>query len=58
MTGIQKMPVSCPYTDKDCPKIEEIREDTKIMESRINNLERLLYVIIGMIAINSGLILW
>lgn len=50
--------VTCPYNDKNCPKLEEIKADVKENESRLNKLEGLLYVIIGMIAINSGLILW
>lgn len=50
--------VNCPYNDKECPKLEEIKTDVKTNEQRLNNMERLLYIIIGMIAINSGLILW
>lgn len=48
----------CPYNDKDCPKLEEIKADVKENELKINRLENLLYIIIGMIAINSGLIIW
>ena len=50
--------VSCPYNDKNCPKLEEVNERALNYEKRLANIERVLYIIIGMITINSGLILW
>lgn len=59
MAPIEKsIGVSCPYNDKDCPKLEHINEHVINNEKRLANIERVLYIIIGMIAINSGLILW
>ena len=57
-TKVNSLAVMCPYNDKECPKLEEIKVDVKENEVKINRLENLLYIIIGMIAINSGLILW
>lgn len=57
-TKVNPLAVMCPYSDKDCPKLEEIKADVKTNENRLNKVESLLYIIIGMIAINSGLILW
>lgn len=49
---------SCPYGDKDCPKIHDLEERDKGQDSRIQNIERILYVIVGMIAVNWGISLW
>lgn len=49
---------SCPYGDKECPKIEELKKDDVQQDSRLANLERILYIIVGMIAINWGIALW
>ena len=48
----------CPYADKECPKLEIVSDVVNDNQKRLLNIERVLYVIIGMIAINSGLILW
>lgn len=48
----------CPYSDKDCPKIEDIKASDRSQDRRIANIERILYVIVGMIAINWGISLW
>nr|DAR01792.1 MAG TPA: hypothetical protein [Caudoviricetes sp.] len=59
MAPIEKtIGVSCPYNDKECPKLEIVNEHVVNNEKRLANIERVLYVIIGMLAINSGLILW
>ena len=52
-------PVSvCPYEDKHCPKISDIAEDVESNETRLCKIERMLYILVGMIAINSGLLIW
>ncbi len=50
--------VMCPYADKDCPKLESVNEIVNNNQKRLLNIERVLYIIVGMIAINSGLIIW
>lgn len=50
--------VMCPYADKECPKLESVNDIVIKNQSRLLNIERVLYIIIGMIAINSGLIIW
>ena len=48
----------CPYKDKDCPKIIDIGKLVEDNQKRLSNVEKLLYLIMGMIAINYGVTLW
>lgn len=48
----------CPYKDKDCPKIIDIGKLVEDNQRRLSNVEKLLYLIMGMIAINYGVTLW
>ena len=48
----------CPYKDKDCPKIIDIGRLVEDNQRRLSNVEKLLYLIMGMIAINYGVTLW
>lgn len=50
--------ISCPYQDKDCPKIAELKDSDKGQDDRIETIQRILYIIVGMIAINWGFALW
>lgn len=50
--------ISCPYQDKDCPKVSELREQDKGQDDRIANIQRILYIIVGMVAVNWGFSLW
>ena len=50
--------ITCPYQDKDCPKVAELRDSDKGQDSRILRIERAVYVIMGMIAIEWGIQLW
>lgn len=59
MAPIEKsVGVMCPYADKDCPKLESVVSNVDANAKRLSNIERLVYIAIGMIAVNSGLILW
>lgn len=59
MTPMTKVSgVMCPYGDKECPKLEDVNEIVNKNQARLLNIERVLYIIVGMLAINSGLILW
>lgn len=48
----------CPYKDKDCPKVLDVGKIVEDNQRRLSNVEKLLYVIVGMIAINWGVTLW
>ena len=48
----------CPYKDKDCPKSIDIGKVVEDNQRRLSNVEKVLYVIMGMIAINYGVTLW
>lgn len=48
----------CPYKDKDCPKIIDIGKLVEDNQRRLSNVEKLLYIVVGMIAINWGMALW
>jgi len=44
----------CPYNDKECPKLEDVRDVVADNASRLANVEKLLYLIIGIITIELG----
>ena len=45
----------CPYNDKSCPKVEDIAEQLDKIHSRLSNVERLIYIIVGLIAVEMGI---
>ena len=49
---------TCPYQDKDCPKVKELEDRDRGQDARIRNIERILYIIMGMVAVNWGFSLW
>lgn len=48
----------CPYQDKECPKIIDVGKAVEDNQRRLANVEKLLYIVVGMIAINWGMALW
>lgn len=48
----------CPYEDKQCPKINELEKDIKFLRKTVFDNQKILYIIIGMIAIEWGVRLW
>lgn len=48
----------CPYLDKDCPKIVKIEKMAELNNRDIKTLFKYVYIIMGMLALNTGLILW
>ena len=48
----------CPYQDKECPKIIDVGKLVEDNQRRLSNVEKLLYLIVGMIAVNWGVTLW
>lgn len=48
----------CPYQDKECPKIIDVGKTVEANQKRLANVEKLLYIVVGMIAINWGMALW
>jgi len=47
----------CPYLDKQCPKVAHTDDQVTLNAKRLAKVERLLYVIIGMLAIEYGFVL-
>lgn len=54
MTASDKV---CPYLDKPCPKVDEIDKQVTLNAKKLASVERLLYIIVGMIAIEYGFVL-
>lgn len=49
---------SCPYGDKPCPKMMEQEEEIKELRTDLKTMQRYLYMIMGMVAVNWGFTLW
>jgi len=49
---------SCPYQDKPCPKIEDKEEELKELRIEMRTMQRYLYILMGMVAVNWGFTLW
>ena len=47
----------CPYQDRDCPKVSDLERTVMNNADRLANVERLLYIVIGMIAIEMGVMI-
>lgn len=47
----------CPYQDRQCPKVSDLDRTVEENSARLANVERLLYVIIGMITIEFGVMI-
>jgi len=48
---------SCPYGDKDCPKVVALRERIVPIEVSLNILLKLVYVMAGIMMIQFGVTL-
>lgn len=49
---------SCPYLDKECPKLEDVRTLAETNQSQLTNVLKILYCIMGMICIEWGVSIW
>lgn len=49
--------IVCPYEDRDCPKVSDLEKTVEDNSTRLANVERLLYIIIGMLAVEFGVML-
>lgn len=47
----------CPYQDRDCPKVSDLERTVMNNAGRLANVERLLYIVIGMLAIEMGVMI-
>lgn len=47
----------CPYQDQDCPKVSDLERTVTNNADRLANVERLLYIVIGMLAIEMGVMI-
>lgn len=45
----------CPYTDKPCPKVDELEERVVKMEKNQIMMMRLLYLIAGIVSATLGI---
>ena len=44
----------CPYGASECPKIEDIEERVTRDESVLQNMQRTLYIIVGLLMVELG----
>lgn len=55
-------PLSCPYQDGECPHIQELRgdmkEETNRFDAKLDKIERMLYIAIGIISVTCGVAMW
>ena len=49
-------PMDCPYGADKCPKVEETLIVLDDMRKRLLTIERLLYICIGIIAVETGVV--
>lgn len=49
-------PMDCPYGADKCPKVEETLLVLDDMRKRLLTIERLLYICIGIIAVETGVV--
>lgn len=54
MGHIPQERVICPYSDKECPKLEQAKDEIMDVEARIRNMERILYLIVGILTVELG----
>lgn len=48
---------SCPYGADTCPQVERMEKTLSNLESRMTTITRLCYVMVGIIAIQTGLVI-
>ena len=47
----------CPYNAQNCPKIEDVRTDVNRIIAKLDNLTRIVYVLIGVILCECGIMI-
>lgn len=47
----------CPYGVNPCPKIEDVQDDIDRMKDAITEIQKSLYIVIGILTINLGVTL-
>lgn len=47
----------CPYNAQNCPKVEDVKTDIDKIIEKIENLQRLMYVLIGVILCEFGVMI-
>lgn len=50
----EQFPDSCPYGDKECPKLVDIKRDIDEVRDSVKDLARILYVIAGILTVQLG----
>lgn len=51
------MSMSCPYGANDCPKISRVEKNTLEIQKTLTIVQRMLYILIGIVLSESGLML-
>lgn len=51
------MTMSCPYGAAECPKISRVEKTTLEIQKTLNVVQRMLYIVIGIVLSESGLML-
>lgn len=52
MTGEQSP--TCPYADRPCPKVTDMENDLRATKRTLDEVRALLYVIVGIMAVQLG----
>lgn len=47
----------CPYNAQNCPKIEDVKTDIDKISDKLENIQRLIYVLIGVILCEFGVLI-
>lgn len=48
----------CPYGADECPKLKDATMDINRIFKRLMNIERILYILVGIMAVECGIIVW
>lgn len=50
-----KLTSECPYTDKPCPKLQELDDRIDVLEKNQRRLMQLVYYIAGIVSVSLGM---
>ena len=48
----------CPYGANDCPKFDDVKRQLEIVSKSLINLNRVVYVMCGIIMAEFGVMIW
>lgn len=50
--------VECPYGAETCPQVSRLEKTLDLMEKRITTITRLCYIMVGIVAVQTGVVLF